>query len=84
MSDVEVYREPGGGCYLPGKGRPCFHVFAGGAWHELYDFDGVRPVAVIPYGPHANREALGEKLEPYELPARIVATIETLSGPSAG
>lgn len=78
---VEVYRDDGCGCYLPAKasGTTCYHVHAGGRWWELYDWDGVRPVSAIDYGPTANREALGRRCEMYELPSRIVDRIATLS-----
>jgi hypothetical protein len=78
---VEVYRDDGGGCYLPAKGTgtTCYHVHAGGRWWELYDFDGVRPVVALDYGPTANREALGRPCERYELPERIVARIDALT-----
>jgi len=77
---VEVYREDAGGCYLPakGKGAPCWHVYSGGTWYELYDFTGEGAVTAVPYGPTANREALGRKCEPYELPPRIAARIAAL------
>jgi hypothetical protein len=77
---VEVYREEAGGCYMPakGKGLPCYHVHVAGQWWELYDFDGVRPVVAVDYGPTANREALGRRMASYEVPERILARIGAL------
>jgi len=43
-----------------------------------YDFDGVAPVSAVPYGPTANRDALGYACKMYELPARIVERVATL------
>jgi hypothetical protein len=82
---VETYRDDpaagrSGGCYLPAKGAavPCWHVYAGAVWYELFDFGPPRAVVAVPYGPTANREALGRKCEPWELPARIAARIAEL------
>lgn len=79
---VEVYRDDGGGCYLlaKGSGVPCYHVYAGGRWYELYDFGPPRPVSAVDYGPTANREALGRKCAPWELPPRIAARVAKLPG----
>jgi len=77
---LEVYREEKGGAYLPGRGSgtPCWHVYARGTWYELYDFTGEGHVSAIPYGPTANREALGRKCAPWELPPRIAARVAEL------
>lgn len=79
---VEVFRDDAGGCYLPAKGTgaPCWHVYAGGAWYEVFDFDGQRPVVSVYYGPTANREALGRPMAPWELPPRIAAKVAELEG----
>ena len=77
---LEVYREDRPGAYMPAKdtGTPCYHVYAGGAWYELYDFGPPRAVSAVYYGTQANREALGRKCEPWELPARIAARVAEL------
>ena len=81
---LELYRSPVGGSYLPGRGHTCWHVFCRGRWYELYDLDGVHPVTAVPYGPTANRDLLGERVEWHELPARIAATVRELaSGPDS-
>lgn len=79
---VEVYREDAGGAYVGarGSGIPCFHVYTGWRWWELYDFGAARVVSAVPYGPQAHREALGCRLELHELPPRIARRIARLTG----
>ena len=79
---VEVYREDAGGAYLParGSGAPCFHVYTGLRWWELYDFGPPRVVSAVPYGTTRNRAAFGRRLELHELPPRIARRIARLMG----
>lgn len=78
---VEVYREDAGGAYVGAKdsGAPCFHVYTGRRWWELYDFGPPRVVSAVPYGPQADREALGSRLELHEIPPRIARRIARLT-----
>ena len=79
MTDtLEVYRDPRGGAWPAGKATPCWAAFVGGRWFELYDPDGESPVLAIPYGPSANRDALGELMQPHELPPRIAGKVAEL------